>query len=422
MAGSEGRIPAHGTALPQLSLHSPLGDLTVSEQDGAIVSLDWGWGRDQTENALLVEARAQLQDYFDGHRTRFELKLAPHGSPYRQRVWQALCRIPPGETRSYGEIARDAGGSPRSVGQANGSNPIPILIPCHRVTASSGIGGYSGGDGLVTKRWLLALEQRSCPDTHAVPAVRQGHAFAFRAATERSMTKAIRIHAHGGPEVLLWESVPKPEPGPGEVLIHHEAVGLNFIDVYFRTGLYKAPTMPATPGMEGAGTVTGGGRRGYHAQRRATAWPMPSGPIGAYATERVIAADRLVKLPDAIDFTDRRSDDAARADGAVPAPPHLSGAARRHHPGACGCRRRWADHVPMGEASRRHRDRQWCPRPRRPNSRKASMARRMWSSAPADLPAEVKRITGGAMVPVVYDSIGKRHLHGQPGLPGAARA
>ncbi len=149
--------------MPQLSLHSPLGDLTVSEQDGAIVSLDWGWGRDQSESDLLVEACAQLQDYFDGNRTRFDLKMAPQGTPYRQRVWQALCRIPPGETRSYGEIAREAGGSPRSVGQANGSNPIPILIPCHRVTASAGIGGYSGGDGLATKRWLLALEKRATP-------------------------------------------------------------------------------------------------------------------------------------------------------------------------------------------------------------------------------------------------------------------
>ena len=69
------------------------------------------------------------------------------------------------------------------------------------------------------------------------------------------MIKAIRIHSLGGPEVMKWEEVPKPEPGPGEALIQQEAVGLNYIDVYFRTGLYKAPTMPLIIGMEGAGTV-----------------------------------------------------------------------------------------------------------------------------------------------------------------------
>lgn len=144
--------------MPQLSLHTPVGDLTVSEEDGAVVALDWGWGRDQSETPLLREARAQLHDYFDGLRTEFDLPLAPQGSAYRQRVWAALCRIPYGQTRSYAEIAREAGGSPRSVGGANGSNPIPIIIPCHRVLATTGIGGYSGGEGLDTKRALLALE------------------------------------------------------------------------------------------------------------------------------------------------------------------------------------------------------------------------------------------------------------------------
>jgi methylated-DNA-[protein]-cysteine S-methyltransferase len=147
--------------LPQLSLHTPLGGLTVSEQDGAIVAVDWGWGRDQTETPLLVEAREQLQQYFDGLRTGFDLKLAPVGTAYRRRVWMALCTIPPGETRTYGDIARVAGGSARSVGQANGANPIPVIIPCHRVVASAGIGGYSGGDGLDTKRFLLQLEARA---------------------------------------------------------------------------------------------------------------------------------------------------------------------------------------------------------------------------------------------------------------------
>lgn len=146
--------------MPQLSLHTPIGDLTLSEEDGRIVALDWGWGRDQTETELLCRAREQVHAYFDGERVTFDLPLAPQGSPYRRRVWQALEAIPPGQTRTYQDIARIAGGSPRSVGGANGANPIPILIPCHRVVATGGIGGYSGGDGLTTKRYLLELESR----------------------------------------------------------------------------------------------------------------------------------------------------------------------------------------------------------------------------------------------------------------------
>ena len=147
--------------LPQLALHSPVGDLTVSEEDGAIVALDWGWGSlPQSATPLLQRAREQLHAYFDGALTAFDLPLAPAGTPYRRRVWQALCDIPYGETCSYAAIAAAAGGSARSVGQANGCNPIPIIIPCHRVVATTHLGGYSGGDGLTTKRFLLSLEAR----------------------------------------------------------------------------------------------------------------------------------------------------------------------------------------------------------------------------------------------------------------------
>ncbi len=145
--------------MPQLSLHSPIGDLTVSEEAGEIVALDWGWGRDQTETPILLRARTALQDYFDGAPLAEDLPLKPHGTAYRQRVWQALRQIPAGQTRTYIEIARVAGGSARSVGGANAANPIAIFIPCHRVVATAGLGGYSGGDGLQTKQKLLALEQ-----------------------------------------------------------------------------------------------------------------------------------------------------------------------------------------------------------------------------------------------------------------------
>jgi methylated-DNA-[protein]-cysteine S-methyltransferase len=144
--------------VPQHSLHTPVGDITVFEEDGAIVSLDWGWVPNQASSPILDRARHQLQAYFDHELTEFDLPLAPAGTAYRRGVWRALCAIPYGETRSYQDIAIKAGGSARSVGQANGHNPIPLIIPCHRVVAATHIGGYSGGDGLPTKRWLLALE------------------------------------------------------------------------------------------------------------------------------------------------------------------------------------------------------------------------------------------------------------------------
>jgi methylated-DNA-[protein]-cysteine S-methyltransferase len=150
--------------MPQLSLLTPLGDLTLSEEDGAIVALDWGRGRDQQPTPLLEMARAQLQAYFDGSLAAFTLPLAPPGTGFQRRLWALLQTIPAGETRSYGAIAGTLGSSARAVGQANAANPIPILIPCHRVTGSAGrLGGYSGGDGTATKRYLLDLERRVAP-------------------------------------------------------------------------------------------------------------------------------------------------------------------------------------------------------------------------------------------------------------------
>jgi methylated-DNA-[protein]-cysteine S-methyltransferase len=149
-------------AMAAISMHSPVGDLTLFAEDDSIVAVEWGWGSIQDPSPLLLRAKSALDAYFDGEAgLPADLPLAPRGTPYRQKVWAALRQIPPGETRSYTDIARVAGGSPRSVGGANAVNPIPILIPCHRVLATTGIGGYSGGDGLETKRILLALEQRT---------------------------------------------------------------------------------------------------------------------------------------------------------------------------------------------------------------------------------------------------------------------
>ena len=155
--------------MPYLTIHTPIGELTIFEADDAIVAIDWGRAQAPDGNPpptqLLRQAASQLQDYFDGLRTSFDLPLAPQGTPFRRRVWDALCRIPPGQTRSYIDIAREIGcRSARAIGQANGSNPIPILIPCHRVVAADGsLGGYSGGEGAATKRYLLALEARAIP-------------------------------------------------------------------------------------------------------------------------------------------------------------------------------------------------------------------------------------------------------------------
>ena len=150
--------------MPQLSLHSPLGPLTLTQEEDAIVALDWGWSSKQSQTVLLRAARDQLQAYLDGELACFTVKLAPVPSTsYRHRVWEALRAIPYGETRTYAELARIVGGSARSIGQANGCNPLPILVPCHRVVAARHLGGFSAQGGLDTKRFLLSLETARLP-------------------------------------------------------------------------------------------------------------------------------------------------------------------------------------------------------------------------------------------------------------------
>jgi methylated-DNA-[protein]-cysteine S-methyltransferase len=109
----------------------------------------------------LAEARRQLEEYFAGARTRFELKLHPVGTPFQLAVWEELGRIPYGVTISYAELARRIGqpAAVRAVGAANGRNPIPVILPCHRVIGSNGsLTGFGGG--LPTKRFLLSMEDR----------------------------------------------------------------------------------------------------------------------------------------------------------------------------------------------------------------------------------------------------------------------
>lgn len=113
------------------------------------------------------------------------------------------------------------------------------------------------------------------------------------------MSKAIRIHAAGGPEVMQWEECDVGNPGPGEIRVRHEAVGLNYIDVYFRTGLYPAPWQPFTPGLEAAGVVEAVGE-GVDSPKVGDRIAYASPPIGAYAEERLIPADKVVELPGSI--------------------------------------------------------------------------------------------------------------------------
>jgi methylated-DNA-[protein]-cysteine S-methyltransferase len=143
---------------------SPLGKLTIAVDAAArLVEIRLreappAGRRDPLRCAAIAQ---QLEQYFAGDRRTFDLEVRPRGSSFQQRVWLALRKIPWGDVCNYGDIARRIGqpGAARAVGQANGANPIPIVIPCHRVIASDGtIGGYSGGLGI--KERLLALEGR----------------------------------------------------------------------------------------------------------------------------------------------------------------------------------------------------------------------------------------------------------------------
>lgn len=160
--------------LSSVAIDSPVGRLTVSATPDAIVSVAWTDDPQGEPNALLIEAQRQLEAYFAGRLTRFDLPLTITGSPFDKRVWEAMRQIPYGQTRSYGEIAMEVGSGPRAIGGACGRNRIPLVIPCHRVLARHGLGGFSGGAGLPTKRWLLQLEgaaeSKSSPAKQSVPA------------------------------------------------------------------------------------------------------------------------------------------------------------------------------------------------------------------------------------------------------------
>ena len=152
-------------AAARCTVDSPVGPLTIAAEGGAVSAVAFGAGGGARPNGgVLAEAARQLAEYFAGARQDFTLPLAPAGTPFRLRVWAAMQAIPYGRTMSYGALARTLGTAPRAVGGACGANPIPLVIPCHRVVGAGGaLGGFSGGAGCDTKRQLLALERTLPP-------------------------------------------------------------------------------------------------------------------------------------------------------------------------------------------------------------------------------------------------------------------
>ena len=142
--------------MPDLSIESPYGRLTVTEEDGRIARLAWGGdGRDATP--LLAEAASQLAAYFAGSRRAFDLPLS-FAPGLTGQVMRAMCAIPFGETRTYGDLAKELGAPAQAIGQACGANPVPIIVPCHRILGAGGLGGFSAPGGIETKVALLRHE------------------------------------------------------------------------------------------------------------------------------------------------------------------------------------------------------------------------------------------------------------------------
>lgn len=151
------------TTISYTTMRSPIGELLLAGDDRALHEVHLeprpraGWRRGETP--VLADARTQLERYFAGGLTEFDLPLSLDGTEFQREVWSALRDIPFGETTSYGRVGATIGrDNPRAIGAANGSNPIPIIVPCHRVIGADGsLVGYGGG--LDRKRWLLHHER-----------------------------------------------------------------------------------------------------------------------------------------------------------------------------------------------------------------------------------------------------------------------
>lgn len=147
---------------PDFVIISPLGKIGISMQDNTVTQLHFmPEEAAPTNHSVSTAVAAQLSAYFNDPAYHFDLPIQAAGTPFQQRVWRALRDIPCGTTVTYGELAKKLGSSPRAIGQACRKNPVPVIVPCHRVTSASGIGGYAGdteGRLLAIKKWLLAHE------------------------------------------------------------------------------------------------------------------------------------------------------------------------------------------------------------------------------------------------------------------------
>lgn len=145
-------------------IHTMIGKLTLVADEESVKEIRFGWeikeGEKEENHPLLQWTRRELEEYFQGKRKEFSLPLKPDGTEFQKKVWKALTEIPYGETRTYGEVAAAVGNdkASRAVGMANHCNPIPVIIPCHRVIGKNGkLTGYAGG--LEKKTALLDLER-----------------------------------------------------------------------------------------------------------------------------------------------------------------------------------------------------------------------------------------------------------------------
>jgi methylated-DNA-[protein]-cysteine S-methyltransferase len=150
----------------QAILSAPFGKLGIRCTDETVLGIEFlplSFRVSQPRNALSKKVCTQLEAYLADADFHFDLPLKLDGTAHQRKVWQAMCAIPCGQTQSYGELAAQLGSSARAVGQACGNNPIPIVIPCHRVVSKAGLGGFmhrADGNALDIKRWLLAHERR----------------------------------------------------------------------------------------------------------------------------------------------------------------------------------------------------------------------------------------------------------------------
>tara|TARA_R110000744_G_scaffold318389_2_gene424846 strand:+ start:1081 stop:1581 length:501 start_codon:yes stop_codon:yes gene_type:complete len=154
----QARLWSHPSPMNLHDVSTQFGTLCLTEDDGAITGLSWQASGRSDDTALLRAAVAQLRAYDAGTLERFDLPLRVAGSDLQRAVCAAMSAIPHGFTRTYGEIARDVGASAQAVGQACGGNPVPVIIPCHRVMGAKGLTGFSGAGGVETKVALLRHE------------------------------------------------------------------------------------------------------------------------------------------------------------------------------------------------------------------------------------------------------------------------